>query len=110
MADAVFVSEKVKPTMPYLRDKVAPAYVRDPEAPYGHGHGRDPDNPALGKYRYIKSINPQGFIVVPNEEDSPQKSYSQYDWEDLTGEDGVKLGTEKQGEADSGKRRRRVRA
>lgn len=106
--DALFVSDKESPTMPYLRDKLAPAYLRAAVEPFGYGYGRDPEDPNVGKWRYIKSHRPAGVIVVPNEIDSPDANYKRYEWEKLEGEDGVQLGTEKQGEDNDDRCRERT--
>lgn len=57
--------------------------LRDPKPPYGYGHGRKKADPRVGRVRY-RDVTPPGYPVgrlcIPNEEDSPHRSFSFYDW------------------------------
>lgn len=105
--DAIFVKESAQPDIGTARETLAPAYLRDPVEPFGYGHGRDQDNPNVGKWRFIKSYQPAGLLVVPNEADSPAATHAQFTWENQAGVDGLFLGTRKQGETDGTARRRK---
>jgi len=57
--------------------------LRDPAAPFGYGHGRDESDPRVGRVRFRDTTppgHPEGVLCIPNEEDSPARTFNHYDW------------------------------